>query len=246
MWGTGRKITDHGRPRAAATISPLQLTTGNGQLTRQMFDRTTTIDSFLTAMAAKQPTPGGGSVAALAGALAAAIGEMVLSYSIGKKDLLPFDAALKLAAHELQQAREVLLRLMVEDQEAYAELAAARKLPADSPERSQRLPIAVAACIRCPQAVGATAVAILKLCNQVVEIVNPWLLSDLAVCADLAMATARSAMYNVRVNLSSIESASERNAIQTDTDQMLSHAKTLIQHVGPRIWARYDSRAASK
>ena len=53
---------------------------------------------------------------------------------------------------ELQQAREVLMRLMVEDQEAYAELTAARKLPADSPERLQRLPIAVAACIRCPAA----------------------------------------------------------------------------------------------
>ena len=55
-----------------------------------MFDRTTSIDAFLSATAAKQPTPGGGSVAALAGALSSAIGEMVLSYSIGKKDLLPF------------------------------------------------------------------------------------------------------------------------------------------------------------
>jgi glutamate formiminotransferase/formiminotetrahydrofolate cyclodeaminase len=205
-----------------------------------MFDRNTSIDTFLSSTAAKQPTPGGGSVAALAGALAAAIGEMVLSYSIGKKDLLPFTEPLKRVAHELQQAREVLLQLMVEDQEAYAELTAARKLPADSPERLQRLPIAVAACIRCPAAVGATAVAILKLCDQVVEIVNPWLLSDLAVCADLAMATARSAMYNVRVNLSSIENAAERKTIQTETDLMLSHAKMLIQHVGPMIWSRYD------
>jgi formiminotetrahydrofolate cyclodeaminase len=205
-----------------------------------MYDRTTGIEAFLTATAAKQPTPGGGSVAALAGALASAIGEMVLSYSIGKKDLLPFAETLKLAAHELQQAREVLLRLMVEDQEAYAELTAARKLPADAPERAARLPIAVAACIRCPQAVGATAVAILKLCDQVVEIVNPWLLSDLAVSADLAMATARAAMYNVRVNLSSIEDAAERRALQAEMDQMLSHAKVLIQHVGPMIWSRYD------
>jgi formiminotetrahydrofolate cyclodeaminase len=205
-----------------------------------MFDRTTTIDSFLSATAAKQPTPGGGSVAALAGALASAIGQMVLSYSIGKKDLLPFTETLKSAAQELQQAREVLLRLMVEDQEAYAELTATRKLPTDSPERIQRLPIAVQACIRCPAAVGATAVAILKLCDQVVEIVNPWLLSDLAVCADLAMATVRSATYNVRVNLSSIESVPERHEIQSDTDLMLSHAKVLIQQVGPRIWSRYD------
>ena len=41
-----------------------------------MFDKTTTIEKFLDAAAAKQPTPGGGSVSALAGALAAAMGEM--------------------------------------------------------------------------------------------------------------------------------------------------------------------------
>src|ERR1700727_3191802 len=105
-----------------------------------MYDRTNTIEEFLSATAAKQPTPGGGSVAALAGALSAAIGEMVLSYSIGKKDLIPFDKELKAAAHELQLAREMLLKLMTEDQEAYADLTAVRKLPADSIEKSKRLP----------------------------------------------------------------------------------------------------------
>jgi formiminotetrahydrofolate cyclodeaminase len=206
-----------------------------------MYDRATRIEDFLSATSIKQPIPGGGSVAALAGALSAAIGEMVLSYSIGKKDLIPFDPILKHVAHELQTAREVLLKLMVEDQEAYAELTAVRKLPADSSDRAARLPIAVLACIRCPQAVGATAVAVLKLCDQVVEIVNPWLLSDLAVSADLAMATARAAGYNVRVNLSSIENAAERKRLEEETDAMLSHAKALIQHVSPLIWWRYDA-----
>jgi len=206
-----------------------------------MYNRTTSIDDFLKATAAKQPTPGGGSVAALAGALAASIGEMVLSYSIGKKDLIPFDTELKTAAHELQLAREMLLNLMVEDQEAYAELTAVRKLPGDSIDRSERLPIAVLACIRCPQAVGATAIAVLKLCDQVVEIVNPWLLSDLAVCADLAMATARAAMYNVRVNLGSVEKSADRKRLEEETDAMLSHAKVLIQHVAPLIWSRYET-----
>jgi glutamate formiminotransferase/formiminotetrahydrofolate cyclodeaminase len=204
-----------------------------------MYDRSSTIDTFLNATAARQPTPGGGSVAALAGALSAAIGQMVLSYSIGKKDLAPFEAELKFASHEFEQAREVLLRLMVEDQEAYAELTAVRKLPADSTERAARLPAVVLACVRAPQAVGATAVAILKLCDEVVEIVNPWLLSDLAVCADLAMATARSAVYNVRVNLSSVSNSADRKAMEAETDAMLSHAKMQIQQVSPRIWSRH-------
>jgi len=204
-----------------------------------MYDRSTAIDSFLTATAARQPTPGGGSVAALAGALSAAIGEMVLSYSIGKKDLLPFEAELKHAAHEFQQAREVLLRLMVEDQEAYSEMTRLRKLPMDSIDRQEQMPVAVLACVRVPQAIGATAVAILKICEQVVEIVNPWLLSDLAVCADVAMATARSATYNVRVNLSSVTVPADSKTLEAETDAMLSHAKALIQQVSPRIWSRH-------
>jgi formiminotetrahydrofolate cyclodeaminase len=134
----------------------------------------------------------------------------------------------------------MLLNLMTEDQEAYAELTAVRKLPMDSIERSQRLPGVTMACIRCPQAVGATAVAILKLCDQIVEIANPWLLSDLAVCAELAMATVRSAIYNVRVNLSSVDDAAARKRLEEETEKMLSHAKVLIQHVGPMIWSRYD------
>ncbi len=221
------------RPDAA------ELTRGNaGAKTSIMYDRSNTIDQFLTATAARQPTPGGGSVAGLAGALAAAIGEMVLSYSIGKKDLLTFEPELKRAAHELQNAREVLLRLMVEDQEAYAELTAVRKLPADSADRQERLPAAVLACVRGPQGIGATAVMILQLCERVVDKVNPWLLSDLAVSADLATATARCASYNVRVNLPSVENVADRERFRTETDQMLADAIERIQRVSPKIWKR--------
>ena len=204
-----------------------------------MYDRSTTIDSFLAATAAKQPAPGGGSVAALTGALSSAMGQMVLSYSIGRKDLLPFDAELKQAAHGFEQARELLLQLMVEDQDAYSQLTAVRKLPADSAERLERIDGLVLACVRVPQAVGSTAVAILRLCGDVVEIVNPWLLSDLAVCADLAMATARSAAYNVRVNLSSITHPADSITLEAETDAMVSHAKSLIQQVAPAIWSRH-------
>ena len=60
-----------------------------------MYDATTPIGDFLNAAAAKQPAPGGGSVAALAGALAAAMGEMVLNYTVGKKNLAQHEPELK-------------------------------------------------------------------------------------------------------------------------------------------------------
>src|ERR1700722_4002437 len=109
------------------------------------YERQTTIEQFLAATAAKQPTPGGGSVAALAGALAAAIGEMALNYSVGRKDGAKVDPQLKPAVAELERARELLLHLMVEDQAAFEAMGAALKLPAGSSERADRLPATVLA-----------------------------------------------------------------------------------------------------
>ena len=203
-----------------------------------MHDRTATIESFLSATAARQPTPGGGSIAALAGALAAAAGEMVLSYSVGRKDAAAAEPQLRHVAAELARAREVLLQLMVDDQAAYAELTSVRKLSKDDPARADRLPAAVLACVRGPQVVAATAVAVLGLCERVVDHVNPWLLSDLAVCCDLATATARCAGYNVRVNLPSVADAADRRRLADETDQVWSHALAAVQRVSPRIWAR--------
>lgn len=208
-----------------------------------MFDQDSTIKQFLDAAAAKQPTPGGGSVAALAGALAASMGEMTVNYSIGKKDLAAFEGELKPALAEYHKARQVLVQLMAEDQVAYAALTAARKLPEGSAERASQLPAALAACIRGPQAIAATSVAVLELCERVVNFVNPWLLSDLAVCADLSMATVRCAVYNVRVNLPDITDPAERQRIEAATFELLSRAGLLIQQVSPRIWARHGQGA---
>ena len=205
-----------------------------------MHDQSSTIQQFLDAAAARQPTPGGGSVTALAGALAASMGEMVINYSVGKKDLEPFLDELKPALSEYHRARGLLLQLMAEDQQAYAALTAARKLPDGSAERESLLPAALAASIRGPQAIAATAVAVLELCDRVVNFVNPWLLSDLAICADLSMATVRCATYNVRVNLADVTDPAERQKIEATTFELLSRAGLLIQQVSPRIWARHE------
>jgi len=204
-----------------------------------MYDGTTTIATFLDAAAAKQPTPGGGSVTALVGALAASMGEMVVNYTVDKKAYVAHREELTAAQEELRRARGLLLNLMVEDQAAYNELTEARKLPEGSPARSERLPAALLASIRTPQAIAATAAAILGLCDRLVDISNHYLLSDLAVSADLAMATVRCAVYNVRVNLADVPDAAERQSLEASVGQVLSHAAMWIQSVSPRIWARH-------
>ena len=208
-----------------------------------MYDARNTIEEFLAAAAAKQPAPGGGSVSALVGALAVSMGEMVVQYSVGKKSLVAFADQLRRALEELTRARGIMLELMIEDQLAYEALSTLRKLPPDSPERSEKWAPTLLACIRVPQAMAATGVAILELCDRLVNIVNAYLLSDLAVCADLAMATIRCALYNVRINAKDLPDAADRPSVEQSSMTLLSTAVALIQNVIPRIWDRDASQA---
>ena len=208
-----------------------------------MYDAQTTIGKFLDAAAAKQPAPGGGSVTALVGALAASMAEMVVNYSVGKKGLEAHQDDLRAALAELTRARGLMLRLMAEDQVAYEALTAARKLPEGSPQRDEEFPAALLASISTPQSIAAAAVAVLGLCDRLVDASNHYLLSDLAVSADLAMATVRCAIYNVRVNLADVTDAAERQRIEAEMGQVLAHAAVLIQRVSPRIWARHGRGA---
>jgi formiminotetrahydrofolate cyclodeaminase len=199
-----------------------------------------TIRQFLEAAAAKQPVPGGGSIAALSAALAVSMGEMVVRYSLGKKELAPSQPALESALSELSRARRLLLDLMVEDQAAYETFSALRKLPEASPERQAKYPAALLACVRAPQTIGATALAVLELCDRLVDISNRYLLSDLAVCADLSMASLRCALHNVRVNLPELTDPGERARIEAACAGMLSRGVQLIRQVSPRISMRLE------
>jgi len=208
-----------------------------------MHDARQTIESFLNATAARQPTPGGGSVTALVGALSAAMGEMVLNYSIGKKDLVVFESELRPALAEFHKARQLLLGLMIEDQGAYEAMVQIRKRPADAPDRAAACDAALLACIRIPEAIAATAIAVMDLVDKMVNFVNYHLLSDFAVCADLAMATVRCAVYNVRVNLKQVTDPDDRRRIESTIGQLLTHAASVIQRVSPRIWERHAQGA---
>lgn len=204
-------------------------------------DHTQRVGAFLEAAAARQPTPGGGAVTALVGALSASMGEMVLNYSIDKKDLEAFRGELEPILAELKRARAMLTQLMVEDQLAYEALTRLRKLPMDDPERAGSVDAALLAAIRAPQTMAATAAAVLEMADRAVNFVNFHLLSDLAVCGDLAMAATRCAIYSVRVNLADVVDAEDRRHIELQMNGILGRAASVIQRVIPRIWDRQSS-----
>ena len=201
-----------------------------------VYDATLTVEAFLDATAARQPTPGGGSVAALVGALAAAIGEMVLNYSVGKKDLEAHQDALKQALGELQGSRQVILELLTEDQRAYEALTESKKVAKSSLGHS--IQPALSAAINAPAAIAATGLAILETCRKVTPIANKYLLSDLAVCAELAMATVRCGIYNVQINLPETTEIAYRQSVEAAIIRIYGRALTLIQEIVPAISLR--------
>ena len=201
------------------------------------YDAKSTLADFLSAAAAKQPTPGGGSVTALVGALAASMGEMVLNYSVGKKSLAAHQPELTAALVKFTKARAMLVELMVEDQAAYQALTDTKKLPENSPGRSQLVELSRAA-VAVPMTMAATAVAVIDLAEKVAPIVNTYLLSDLAVCADLAMATVRCASYNVKVNLPDLPSDIDRKKMRDQMDTLLLDATMSVQRASAAIWQK--------
>jgi formiminotetrahydrofolate cyclodeaminase len=163
---------------------------------------------------------------------------MVVNYSVGKKGLEEHEGELKSALAEFRRAREMMAELVAEDQAAYEALRAAKKLAEDVPHRLSEIEEAAMMCVQVPQAMAGTAAAMLELVDNLVEKVNRHLLSDLAVCAELSMAAARSALYNVRVNLPEVGDVQQCRMIESMDQQLLDRAGALIQRVMPRIWGR--------
>jgi formiminotetrahydrofolate cyclodeaminase len=187
------------------------------------------LSTFLSDLASKSATPGGGSTAALVGAAAAAQARMVVAYTIGKKDFEQHKIRLDQAMDELRRAQDGFAQLMSEDMAAYERFADARK----SPETAERQR-AVATAAAVPLEVVALAAAVAGLLDEIKDIVNPYLYSDLQVSAVLAFACARAAAFNVEVNLKSLTDAEAVDRIRAELSQLLdkahAHRKAVVHH----------------
>ncbi len=184
-----------------------------------------TVGGLLRELSDKTPTPGGGAIAPVVGALGAALAGMVLSYSIGKKSLAEHEPMLIGAGERLGRARTLLLLLAQEDAEAYARLNELMKLAKDDARRIKEMPDAVEGAIGAPRASLAACTDLLRLLETLVGTTNRYLKSDLAIAAALADAGARAAAWNVEINLPLIEDESRRDSLQGELGTALADAK---------------------
>ena len=203
-----------------------------------LFDCAESVSDWLSATAARRPAPGGGSVAALVGALAAAMGEMTLNFTTGRKgNTAEQESRVAVELAELHRARMLLLELMEEDQRAFTSLTAARKLDDSVPDKRAKVEAATAAATAVPQAIMATGSRVLAVAGRVAVDANPWLLSDLEVCGELALATVRCGRYNVRANLDNCEPA-EAQRVCDEADATVRGGVTALCELLAKIDAR--------
>lgn len=183
-----------------------------------------TLSDLLTAIGAKTPTPGGGAVAAVVSAIAASLGQMVLRYSQGKKNLLEHDELHRSALAQLEQFGRRALDLAEADAAAYGKLNELWKLDKADPKRIEAWSAAVNAAIDAPHQLLLTCMDMLRIIHSLAGRTNRMLDSDLAIAAVLANAGAHSAAWNVRINLPLIEDALRKASLESELTRILNEA----------------------
>lgn len=183
-----------------------------------------TVESLLEAIGARTPSPGGGAVASLVGAIGAALGRMSLGYTINRRSSEQQRRDLQGAIEHLTAIGHQMLELAEQDSQAYALLDRLQRLPEDDAERTGQWGDAVRGAVRAPMAVVEASCGLVGLLATMAETCNVRLLSDLAIAAILGDAAARSGAWNVRVNLPLVESAAERVRLEGLLSERLASA----------------------
>ena len=189
---------------------------------------TSSLASYLDALAAATPAPGGGSAAGIAGAMGAALVEMVAGLSLAKSDAADAElSGLQRAALErARSARIDLLQLAEDDAVAYGAFMEALKLPKSSDdERAARTSAISAAAQRAAEVPLATLRATVAVAEAARSIQDKSLLaaaSDLEVAARFARASGESAAENVEANLPYIDDPQTRAEIASQTSAALT------------------------
>jgi glutamate formiminotransferase/formiminotetrahydrofolate cyclodeaminase len=159
------------------------------------------LDGWIDQLAGAAPTPGGGSAAALAGTLAAALVAMVARLTIGRKAYAAVESQAREILAEAEQLRGELRRLVDEDAAAYEGVSRAYKIPKEDPRRSQAVDEALLAAARPPAEVVKHGRRLLALAQTIEQIGNKNAVSDARVATMLAKTAIDGASENVSVNL---------------------------------------------
>lgn len=208
------------------------------------------VKAFTDEVSRDTPAPGGGSIAALAGSLGAALASMVATLTHGKEGTEARDAELARIAAASQRVKDALLTLVDEDTNAFNGFMEARRLPQGTPEekalRKQRMQEGLKAAIDVPWRTAELAFEALHLAHDVTKVGNPNSLTDGAVGAQLAFAGVRGALWNVVINLKDLDDAGYVEAMAARSAALAAKARALAEESGAAVDAKLAERLVKK
>ncbi len=171
-----------------------------------------TIQDFVKELASDSPAPGGGSIAALCGALGAALTAMVTNLTIGKEKYKPTWDELKMVQAKANLLSPQFLELVQRDTDAYNDVVAAFRLPkttdAERMSRQDAVQAAMKLAAAVPLVTLQAAFNLIKLALTAINRGNPNAVTDAGAAVQMAKASATIAAYNVRINLPGIKDTS--------------------------------------
>lgn len=183
------------------------------------------VGNFLEQLASAAPTPGGGTGAAVAGAMGAALVEMLARLTLGKKKYAQHEELMQAVAEQAEQERAALLDLAAKDAGAYDVVSAALKLPrepqAASIQRNEAIQAALQQACEVPLEVMAHCLEVIGLARQAVTYGNRNAASDGAAGCELARAGLKIAAWNVKINLGSMTDEDYAETARTRMDEMM-------------------------
>jgi len=166
------------------------------------------ITNFLDELASNAPAPGGGSVAALSGALGAALVSMVCNLTLGKKAYADVQDDIQDLLAQSEALRQQLTDLLEEDVKAYTGYSKAAKMPRATDEEKAARATAMQAALKVatdvPLSIAEAAVKVMDLCMTAAQKGSKWAVSDAGVAVLMAEAALRSAALNVLINLGTL------------------------------------------
>ena len=191
------------------------------------------VTQFLDELASSAATPGGGSGAAIMGALGAALVSMVCNLTIGKKNYAEVEPEMRSVLHDAEALRQRLADMVAEDIAAFNGLMAAYGLPKLSDEdkaaRGAAIQHALIAATEAPLACARASAEVIKLSMRAAEVGNRNVISDAGVGALAAQAALRSAALNVDINVPSLQDKAFAQACRDEMDALLTSAVPLSE-----------------
>ena len=187
------------------------------------------VSNFLDELASNSPTPGGGSVAALAGALGVALISMVGNLTVGKKKYEEVEEDIKRIISSSEKLRYELSQLIEEDVKVFNNFMSTYKMPKETEDekkvRAEKIQESLIKAAKVPLRVAYKCLDILSLSKEVAEKGNINVVSDAGVAVLMAEAALESAILNVKINLRMIKDEKVRTELSSSIKEILLKEK---------------------